>query len=108
MGFPFRLGCGWAEWSVYWWKVWKERDMTTISLELPESIAVKAEEAGLLQAGRMAQILEQELRREAAKRFADYSRRFREAGGIMLSEEEVMAEVKAMRAENRERRALPK
>ena len=73
--------------------------MTTITLELPETVAIKAAAAGLLQAGRMAQLLEQELRRGAIDRFSDYSRRFREAGGIALSEEEVMAEVKAMRAE---------
>jgi len=80
--------------------------MTTITFELPEDVAVKAKAAGLLQAGRMAQLLEQELKREAVQQFADYSRQFREAGGIQLSEEEVMAEVKAMRAERNKQKAV--
>jgi len=79
--------------------------MTTILLELPEDVATKAKDAGLLQTGRMAQILERELRREALGRMADYSRRFREAGGIELSEDEVAEEVMAMRAERGQRKA---
>ena len=79
--------------------------MTTVTLELPENVAVKAKEAGLLQTGRMSQMLERELRREALGRIADYSRRFREAGGIEMSEDEVAEEVMAMRAERAENKA---
>lgn len=82
----------------------KGRAMTTVKLELPERIAKEAQSAGLLEPERLAHVLEEALRREAAEEFFAYSEKLRKAGAPTMSEDEVMAEVKAAR-ENRRNQA---
>lgn len=78
--------------------------MTTIMLELPEDVAAKAKAAGLLLPGRGAELIERMLRMAAMDRFLAWGDGLRaDNGGALLTEEEVLAEVKAARAERRER-----
>ena len=82
--------------------------MTTITLELPEDIAAKAREAGLLAPERLAGVLDEailkkELRRMAFERFTAAGDRFRqackEAGEPLPTEEEIVALCKEVRRE---------
>lgn len=75
--------------------------MTTIKLTLPERIAKEAQSAGLLEPERLAEVLEDALRQEAAKEFLGYSEKIRSGGAALLSEDEIMAEVKAARKARR-------
>ena len=76
--------------------------MTTITLELPEELAVKAREAGLFKPERSAELIDRLLRMEAMDRFLSWGDELRAINnGPVLSEEEVLAEVKAVRAERR-------
>lgn len=77
--------------------------MTTITLELPERIAREAQSAGLLEPGRLTEVLEGALRQEAAREFLGYSAKVLESGVTPLTESEVMAEVKAARDARRAR-----
>lgn len=77
--------------------------MATVKLELPERIAREAQSAGLLEPERLAVVLEEALRQEAAKEFLGYSEKIHSGDAPMLSEDEVMAEVKAVRAARRNR-----
>ena len=83
--------------------------MTTITLELPEDLAAKAKEAGLLSPERSAELIDRLLRIEAMDRFLAWGDKLRAAnGGPVLTEEEILAEVKAVRAERRaEQRKTP-
>ncbi len=76
--------------------------MTTITLELPEDLAAKARKAGLLRPERSAELISRLLRIESMDRFLAWGDKLRVAnGGALLTEEEIMAEVKAARAERR-------
>lgn len=75
--------------------------MTTVTVELPEALAEKAAAAGLLESGTLAPILEEALRRKEAAEMFEYADAFSRSGVTPLTEEEVMAEVKAARAERR-------
>jgi len=72
--------------------------MTTITLELPEDVATKAKEAGLLTPEGLAGMVDDALiRLEAGERILAAADRVSQAEGPVMSEEEVVAMVKEMR-----------
>lgn len=75
--------------------------MPTVTIELPEDIAKAAKSAGLLESRHLALILKDALRNKAAQEILEYSEELRRDGITLMSEDEIMAEVKAARAENR-------
>lgn len=74
--------------------------MTTleIKLNLPDQIALEAQRAGLLSGQAIERLIEEAVRREAGKKLLDAMQRLREANVPPLTEEEIDAEVKALRA----------
>lgn len=79
-------------------------EMTTIKVDLPKRLASEAKSAGLLEPERIAMVLEEALRKDVIEEFRSYSEKFRASGVAPLTEEEVMAEVKAAREERKRRR----
>ncbi len=79
--------------------------MTTLTIDLPDNIAKQAQDAGLLTPEALAQLLKDAVRRQAGRRLLDTAKRIQAAGIAPLSEEEIVAEVKAVRAERRARQA---
>lgn len=78
--------------------------MTTIQIELPDATADAAQAAGLLTSQTLERLLSEELcRRQAAARLLEIAERVAEAGIAPMSMEEITAEVKAARAERRQR-----
>ncbi len=78
--------------------------MTTIQIELPEATAQAARAAGLLTPQALDRLLTDALRRqEAADSLLSIADRVADAGIEPMSMEEVNAEVKAARAERRQR-----
>jgi hypothetical protein len=85
-----------------------EVPMTQLALKLhiPEQLERKARKAGLLSGKFLRGAIEQELaRRGAARRLAHHVARFRAAGINPLSADDVAAEVRAVRAAKRGKRA---
>ena len=74
--------------------------MTTleVKLNLPDQIALEAQRAGLLSSQAIERLIEEAVRREAGKKLLDAMQRLREANVPPLTEEEIDAEVKAVRA----------
>lgn len=79
--------------------------MTMIKIELPDELAQRASQAGLLSDQAIQQLLEEAMRRQAGRALLDVARRIHDAGIPPMSDEEVVAEVKAVRAERRAREA---
>lgn len=79
--------------------------MTTLTIDLPDNIAQEAKAAGLLTPEALAQLLKDAVRRQAGRRLLDVAKRIQAAGIPPMSEEEIVAEVKAVRAERRARQA---
>ena len=78
--------------------------MTTIQIELPDATAQAAREAGLLTGEVLERLLVQALRRkQAADDLLSIADRVAAAGIPPLSMDEVNAEVKATRAERKQR-----
>lgn len=78
--------------------------MTTIQIELPEATAQAARAAGLLTPQALDRLLTEALRRqEAADALLSIADRVAAAGIAPMSMEEINAEVKAARAERRQR-----
>lgn len=78
--------------------------MTTIQIELPEATAQAARAAGLLTPQALDRLLTDALRRqEAADSLLSIADRVAAAGIEPMSMEEINAEVKAARAERRQR-----
>ena len=78
--------------------------MTTIQIELPEATAQAARAAGLLTPQALDRLLTDALRRqEAADSLLSIADRVADAGIEPMSMEEINAEVKAARAERRQR-----
>ncbi len=73
--------------------------MTTleVKLNLPDQIALEAQRAGLLSGPAIERLIEEAVRREAGKKLLDAMQRLREANVPPLTEEEIDAEVKAVR-----------
>ena len=74
--------------------------MTTLemTLNLPDQIAQEAQRAGLLSVQAVERLIEEAVRREAGKQLLDAMQRLRAANVPPLTEAEIDAEVKAVRA----------
>jgi hypothetical protein len=80
--------------------------VVSLKLTISEKLEKKARKAGLLSTAFLRKAVEDELeRREAAGRIADHAQRFKAAGVAPLEEEEIDAEIEAIRARRRSRRA---
>jgi hypothetical protein len=75
--------------------------MTELVVKLPDDLAQRAKSAGLLTDSAIQRLLEEAMRREAGRRLLQVAERLRAAGVEPMSEEEIVAEVKAARAERR-------
>lgn len=73
--------------------------MTTLTIDLPDNIAKEAKDAGLLAPETLVQLLKDAVRRRAGQRLLDVARRIQATGISPMSDEEIVAEVKAARAE---------
>jgi hypothetical protein len=82
--------------------------MTQIMLTLPDDLAQRAQQAGLLSDSAIQQLLEDAMRREAGRRLLDVAERLHAAGVPPMSEEEIMREVRTARAEHKARQTPPK
>lgn len=74
--------------------------MSEVLLTLPDKIAKEAEENGLLRPAFIASVLKDELRRRKINRLFSTMDKLAESSEPM-TDEEVMAEVRAVRAERR-------
>ena len=79
--------------------------MTELVVTLPDELAQRAKNAGLLSNSAIQQLLEEAMRRQAGRRLLEVAERIQAAGSAPMSEEEIMAEVQAVRAERRGRQA---
>jgi len=79
--------------------------MTLIQIKLPDELAQRASSAGLLSDDAIQQLLEDAMRRQAGRALLDVARQIQAAGIPPMSDEEIVAEVKAVRAERRAREA---
>jgi post-segregation antitoxin (ccd killing protein) len=79
--------------------------MTELMVKLPDELAQRAKSAGLLTDSAIQRLLEEAMRREAGRRLLQVAEQLHAAGVEPMSEEEIVAEVKATRAERRAREA---
>jgi hypothetical protein len=79
--------------------------VTTIEIHLPDDLAQSAERAGLLSDQAIRHLLEDAIRRRAGRALIEVARDIHTAGIPPMSMDEIDAEVKAVRAERRTRRA---
>ena len=79
--------------------------MTELVVKLPDELAQRAKSAGLLTDSAIQQLLEEAMRREAGRRLRQAAETLHAAGVEPMSEEEIVAEVNAARAERRTREA---
>ena len=81
--------------------------MTTLQskLTLPDQLAKRAKKAGLLNAQSIETLLREAMRKKALARFLQVSERVAAAGVPAMSEEEIQAEVDAVRRARRKRLA---
>jgi len=77
--------------------------MTTVQITLPDQLAEDARRAGLLSDRAIRQLLEEAMRREAGRKLLAVADRLRAAGLPPMRDEEIVAEVKAVRAARRTR-----
>lgn len=75
--------------------------MTTLQVNLPDELAQRAQSAGLLTDTAIQKLLEDAIRREAGRRLLEISKRLHDAGIPPMTDEEIVAEVKAVRAARR-------
>lgn len=75
--------------------------MTRITVSLPDELAQRADSAGLLTDSAIRQLLEDAMRRDAGRRLLQIADQLRAAGIAPMSDEEIVAEVRAVRAERR-------
>ena len=73
--------------------------MTTVQIELPEELARRAREAGLLAPESIERVLREALRREAFEELLSVAERVEAAGIPPMSMDEINAEIRAYRAE---------
>ena len=81
--------------------------MTELTVTLPDELAQKAKAAGLLNAEGIERALRAALRREAGRQFLEISRALRADGTPLMTEDEIQAEIDAVRAERRAKRNAP-
>lgn len=79
--------------------------MTELVVTLPDDLARRARSAGLLTDGAIEHLLEEAMRREAGRQLLQVAERLHAAGVPPISEEEIVAEVNAVRAARRTREA---
>jgi hypothetical protein len=79
--------------------------MTMIEIRLPDDLAQRARNAGLLSDRAIQQLLEEAMRRQAGQRLLDVARSLHDAAIPPMTDDEIVAEVKAVRAEARARDA---
>ena len=79
--------------------------MTELMVKLPDELAQRAKSAGLLTDSAIQRLLEEAMRREAGQRLLQVAQRLQAAGVEPMSEDEIVAEVKAARVERRARQA---
>lgn len=79
--------------------------MTELVVRLPDELAQRAKSAGLLSDSAIQQLLEEAMRRQAGRKLLEVAERIQAAGIAPMSDEEIVAEVKAVRAERRARQA---
>lgn len=81
--------------------------MTELVVKLPDELAQRAQRAGLLSDSAIQRLLEDAMRREAGHKLLEAASRVHAAGIPPMSDEEIVAEVEAVRAERRSRQAKP-
>jgi len=81
--------------------------MTELTVTLPDELAKKAEAAGLLSPEGIERALRDALRREAGRKLTEIGKAMQAAGIPPMSEEEIQAEVDAVRAARRAKRDAP-
>lgn len=79
--------------------------MTELVVKLPDELAQRAKNAGLLSDSVIQRLLEEAMRREAGRKLLEVARRVQEAGIPPMTMDEIQAEVDAVRAERRARQA---
>ncbi len=79
--------------------------MTMIEIKLPDEVAQRARNAGLLLDAAIQTLLEDAMRRQAGRALLEIARDIQDAGIPPMSMEEIDAEVKADRAERRAMKA---
>ena len=77
--------------------------MPTLKLHLPDDLAQRAQRAGLLTDTAIQKLLEDAIRRDAGRRLLGIAQQLHAAHIPPMTDEEVVAEVKAVRAERRAR-----
>ena len=79
--------------------------MTTLELKLtlPDEIARRAQSAGLLTGEAISLLLEEAIRRDSGRRLLEVMRELHSSDIAPMTEEEIQAEVDAVRAERRRR-----
>ncbi|MDQ2780220.1 MAG: hypothetical protein M3Y32_11770 [Pseudomonadota bacterium] len=75
--------------------------MTELVVKLPDELAQRARSAGLLTDSAIQRLLEDAMRRDAGHRLLQAAERLHCAGVPLMSDEEVVAEVKAARVARR-------
>ena len=81
--------------------------MTELTVQIPDELARKAEAAGLLNAEGIERALRDALKREAIRRLLEIGKAMRESGLPPMSEEEIQAEIDAVRTARRAKRDAP-
>lgn len=79
--------------------------MTQVTVSLPDDLAQRARSAGLLSDAAIRQLLEDAMRREAGRELLKLAEEIQAAQIAPMSDEEIVAEVKAYRAERRARQS---
>ena len=79
--------------------------MTTVEIELPEELARRAKEAGLLTSEAMESMLRERLRAQAGEALREMWSRMPREELTPEIEQEIVEEVRAFRAERRKRTA---
>lgn len=75
--------------------------MVTIQLSLPDDLHQLADEMGLLESTTLSQLLRDEMRRRSLKSMLSVSEKLAAINDIPMTDDEVVAEVKAARIEHR-------
>ena len=77
--------------------------MTELVVTLPDELAQRARNAGLLSDSAIQRLLEEAMRREAGRKLLEIAQRVQAAGIPPMTMDEIQAEVDAVRAERRTR-----
>ena len=81
--------------------------MTTVQITLPDALAQRARNEGLLSDDAIQRLLEEAMRRQAGRKLMQVAERLHAAGIEPMTEEEIDAEIQAARAERRAAHAKP-